>query len=200
MASDLVVVISGPSSAGKSTVAESFLRKGAVPEAFRVVTWTTRQPRDNERNGIDYVFVSEDEFRGAAESGKFLEWAFVHSSYYGSPRDPVLEGLRQNRLPILVLDVQGGLAIKKSMPRSVLVFLIPPSLDVLSQRILSANHRHDDLDVRLANAEWEMRHMPFYDYVITNDRLEDAVRDLEAVIIAERLRVPRRRSASIYPL
>jgi guanylate kinase len=199
MASDLVLVVSGPSGAGKSTVVDALLRRGSVPGAFRVITRTTRQRREKERDGIDYIFVVEDEFRRAADRGEFLEWAYVHSGYYGSPREPVLEALRQDRLPILVVDVQGGLALKKRLPQSVLVFLAPPSRETLEARITEASDRRNDLGLRLANAEWEMRHTPYYDYVVTNDRVERAADDLEAVIRVERLRSHRRRAESLHP-
>jgi guanylate kinase len=194
---DLVIVVSGPSGAGKSTVVQSLLKRGTVAEAFRVVTWTTRQKRETERDGEDYIFVSEEAFMEAARSGAFLEWARVHSAYYGSPRSSVISGLQKGLVPLLVVDVQGGLAIKRRLPQSVLVFLVPPSLEALKERITQASDRWNDLGVRLANAEWEMRHRPYYDYVITNDLLERAVDDLEAIIRVERLRSHRRRKAGV---
>ncbi|MHA2620170.1 MAG: guanylate kinase [bacterium JZ-2024 1] len=200
MASDLVVVVSGPSGTGKSTLVKVLLDRRVFPNAFRVVTWTTREPRETEVNGKDYIFVGREKFERAVEEGRFLEWAYVHTAYYGSPRDTVLEGLRDERLPILVVDVQGGLAIRRRLPRSVLIFLVPPSMEVLKERMLAARHPENELSVRLINAEWEMRHIPYYDYVVTNDDLERAVGELETVIRAESLRSSRRREAFVHPL
>jgi len=184
----LAIVVSGPSGVGKDSVLEVLCR--IHPQARRCVTATTREPREGEVDGVDYVFLCVDEFKQRVESGWFLEYAEVHGNFYGTPRGWVEERTALGEDVILKIDVQGGLEVKRRMPDVVMVFLVPPSLDELERRLRSRSTDSDDeIGVRLANARRELEHITHYDYVVENDTVAAAAERLKAVIVAEQCRV-----------
>ncbi len=185
------VVVSGPSGVGKNTVVSALLERDLHPEAFRVVTWTTRAPRPGEKEGVDYHFVSKETLLEAHREGKLLEYAFVHSAYYGTPAEPVLRGIREGQIPILVVDVQGARVLRTRIQPVITVFLAPPSWERLRRQQAG---RDPDSGVRMQNARWELRQAPFYDYIIENADLEKAVQELSAIITAEKARSFRRKA------
>jgi len=184
----LLIVLSGPSGVGKDAVL-SELEK-IYPKFQRCVTTTTRKPRENEVDGVDYFFISVDDFRARAEAGGFLEYANVHGNLYGTPRQWVDEKLREGVDVMLKIDVQGGLNVKKQMPSAVMIFLVPPSLEELERRLKGRNtESNEDLTKRLLNARKELDQIPHYDYLIENNSLAKTAEELKAVIIAEHCRI-----------
>jgi len=175
-------VISSPSGGGKTTVVERLRRR--LPSVVRSVSVTTRPPRPRERQGRDYRFVSVGEFQRMRRAGRLLEWANVHGASYGTLRRPVMQALAQGRDVLLSIDVQGARQVRRALGRrAVLVFLMPPSLKALRQRLLRRRtENRAAMRQRLAAAEQEMACAGWYDYAVTNDRLERAVREIEALV------------------
>lgn len=186
----LPVVFSGPSGVGKDTVLDYFLP--ANPDCVKLVTVTTRQRRDNEVDGKDYTFLTAEEFHRLKDSGGLLEFANVYDSWYGSPRQWVLDRLDEGKNVILKLDVQGGVSVKRELASEnpLMVFLAPPSLAVLERRLKGrGSETEDSLRRRLSKAEAEMEMISQYQYVVVNDTIEQAANDLAAIIRAEGLKV-----------
>ncbi len=153
---------------------------------------TTRPSRKGEVDGQHYHFVSAEEFHRRLREGKFAEWAKVHGCYYGTLNKYVDKILYERQIALFDLDVQGGLQIKKAYPQSVLVFVLPPNIEVLERRL--RDRKTDDEEIirtRLENARAEMEYWPQYDYVVVNDQLDSAVSQVQAIIEAELCRVNR---------
>lgn len=184
----LLMVLSGPSGAGKDAVLVELAK--IHPSVTRCVTVTTRPPRVDETDGVDYTFVSMADFRRTAESGGFLEYADVHGYLYGTPRAWVEEHRAAGEDVVLKIDVQGGLNVKKAKPEAVMVFIVPPSMEELERRLRDRNTDSDEqIARRLLNARKELEQIPHYDYMIENGSLAAAAEELKAVIVAEHLRV-----------
>lgn len=182
MAEGRAFVISSPSGGGKTTVVERLRRR--LPSVVRSVSVTTRSPRPRERQGRDYRFVSVRQFQRMRRAGQLLEWASVHGASYGTLRRPVMQALTQGRDVLLSIDVQGARQVRRALGRrAVLIFLLPPSLETLRQRLLRRRtESRAALRQRLAAAKHEMACADWYDYAVTNDRLERAVREIEALV------------------
>jgi len=184
-----VFVVSSPSGGGKTTIVREILQR--VPRLARSISVTTRPRRPEERDGRDYRFVTEQQFAALREQGGLLEWAQVHQAYYGTPRRLVEQRLASGWDMILSIDVQGAEQVRKHLgERSVLVFLLPPSMRDLRARLI--NRRTDSADSirhRLQAAERELACVRWYDYQVVNRELGRAVDELEAIITAERLRI-----------
>lgn len=184
----LLIVLSGPSGVGKDTLLDQIA--GTCPDVHRSVTFTTREPREGERPGIDYHFVSMDEFRRMAEQGEFLEYAQVHGHLYGSSLRQVQEMRQVNKDVVLKIDVQGGFSVRQKVPEAVMVFVAPPSIEELEHRLRSRyTDSEEAITKRLLDARKEIEQIPRYDYLVVNDEIEDAVEKLRAIITAERLRI-----------
>ena len=192
----LLIVLSGPSGAGKDAVL-SGMREAGVSLEY-IVTVTTRTKRAKEISDIDYHFVYEDEFRKMVGNDELLEYAQVYGNWYGTPKQPVKQALDNGRDVIVKVDTQGAASIKSLIPQSVLIFLTPASHDELAERL---EHRHTetpfDLALRIKTAEAEIKQLPLYDYVILSkqDEFEAAVSDIKAIITAEKHRVNPRQVA-----
>ncbi len=185
----LLVVLSGPSGAGKDSVLDEMARRGH--RFHRVITCTTRPPRDSEKDGVDYYFVSDAEFDRMVETGGLLEHAVVYGHRSGVPRQQVADKLREGIDVYARTDVQGAASIKRLAPGAVLVFIAPASLDELEERIRTRGADDEErIQRRLATAKDEMARSGEFDYVIVNEpgRLEATVDRLIEILDAERLR------------
>lgn len=180
------VVLSGPSGAGKTTLVERLLE--ADSQVVESVSTTTRAPRAGEVEGEAYFFVSEKQFE-SLKKGKLIEWAEVHGHHYGTPREFVESQLAAGRDVVLNIDVQGGASVKKAFPNAVLIFILPPSLAVLEERIRGrATDDTETIKERLDNARGEIGNVVDYEYVVINDDLEKTVETLHRIIEGERCR------------
>jgi guanylate kinase len=186
----LMLIVSSPSGAGKTTLCK-MLRED-YPDLRFSVSHTTRKPRPNEADGREYHFVEDSAFKAMADAGAFAEWAEVHGHYYGTSLEEI-ERARTNASGILFdIDYQGARQIKAHLPEAVGVFILPPSLGELEQRLRGRGTEDEDTTVRrLRNAEGEIDHYTFFDYVVVNDDLERAYRDLRSITHAERCRRER---------
>lgn len=187
----LLLVLSAPSGAGKTTLARKLL--SALPDAVVSISYTTRAPRGAERHGVEYFFVDDAVFDEMVEEGAFAEWAEVHGARYGSPKEEIDRRLSDGKVVIFDIDVQGGEQLQAAYPEAATVLIAPPSMSVLEQR-LRGRSTDDDLAIsrRLAVARDEMvRASNTYGYLVVNDDLDLAFRQIEAVVEAERLRMER---------
>ena len=184
-------MFSGPSGSGKGTLLRNF-RKKRGDSVYYSVSCTTRAPRYNERDGIDYYFVDRERFEQEIADDNLLEWAEYCLNYYGTLKAPVLQKLEQGIDVILEIEVQGACQVKKHMPEAVMIFNMAPSLDILEKRLLRrATEDGEVIRSRLCEAAEEIQYVNGYDYVIINNRLEDAAGDLEAIIRAEKCKTSR---------
>ncbi len=188
MTTGQLFILSAPSGAGKTTILKKVMEQ--VPHLSFSVSHTTRLPRNGEENGVDYHFVSVDEFLLMQEQDLFLEWAEVHGNYYGTSRPSVLEQLKLGQDIILDIDIQGAAIIARDKSvQAVTVFVAPPSLAELENRLRGrGTDSNETIELRLKNVAKEMAAAGEYEYLVINDNLEDAVSTLQAVIIAERSR------------
>lgn len=182
----LMIVFSGPSGAGKGTLKNLYMKDYGNRTYFSVSA-TTRSPRPGEIDGIDYHFVTKDKFEKMIDQNEFLEWAFVHGEYYGTPKQQAYENLQNGKDVIFDIDVQGGLQIRNKIPDALMIFIVPPNTDVLEKRLRGRGTETEDKIVkRLNNAIAELEYIKDYDYVVINDVLEDAYVDLKSVINAQK--------------
>jgi len=183
-------VVSAPSGAGKTTLCRQLLKKD--PDIKLSVSYTTRQPRKGERNNIDYTFISKARFMKMIDKGEFAEWATVHGNLYGTSIKRIKELNRAGYDIILDIDTRGAMQLKKKHENAVYIFILPPSVEVLKERLV--NRKTDSNDViagRLDNAKSEIPYYKDYDYIVVNDRLDKAYRELESIIISSRLRTSK---------
>jgi guanylate kinase len=185
-----VFILTGPSGVGKDTVTNA-LKAGQFPLSF-CVTATTRPPRSGEHNGVHYFFYSADEFERMRAADELLEWAQVHENMYGIPRWQVRDGLRRGQDIMITVDVQGGETLRRKLPGAVFIFLAPPSLEELRARLtIRGTENLEQIDKRLQTAVRELEYWKRYDYLVRNynDRVDEAVEQVQSIIMAERLRV-----------
>ena len=183
------IIVSSPSGAGKTTIVDAVLKRDKT--VSRVITATTRAPRKGEKDGADYLFWSIKQFEQAIKKGQMLEWAQVHTHYYGIPKKSVDSLMKKGICPILVIDVQGARTVKAQYPDAATVFIVPPSLKELKKRILGRNDNTQDIEIRLETAKKEMQELDRYDYALLNDDLKEAVEKMAGIIAAEQCRVIR---------
>ena len=183
------IIVSSPSGAGKTTIVDAVLKRNRT--VSRVITATTRAPRKGEKDGVAYHFWTIKQFEQAIKKGQMLEWAQVHTHYYGIPKKSVDTLLKKGICPILVIDVQGARTVKNEYPQAATVFIVPPSLKELKKRILGRNDNTQDIEIRLETAKKEMQELDRYDYALLNDDLEKAVNDMAGIVAAEQCRVNR---------
>jgi len=192
----LLIVISGPSGAGKDAVLTRMKESGCPLEY--IVTVATRPQRAEERGNVDYHFISRERFQEMIERKEFLEWANVYGNWYGVPKGPVKQALDKGQDIIVKVDVQGAATIKKLLPQAVFIFLIPPSMEELISR-LKQRHTESpfDLALRTKTAEEEIKQLSLFDYIVVNkrDEIDLAVSQIKAIITAEKCRVTPREIA-----
>lgn len=187
----LLIVISAPSGAGKSTLCRELLKNH--PDIRRSISVTTRLPRSGEIPDKDYYFISEEQFGKMLGNKELAEWALVHGNYYGTPQKKLEETLTRGEDIILAVDVQGGSQLKKKYPEGIFVFLLPPSWGELEERLRARKTESEEIiNQRLRNARKETQHLREYDYAVVNAEFSQAVKEIEAIIIAERCRVKRK--------
>jgi len=182
-------ILSSPAGGGKTTIANLLMVE--IPNLKRVVTCTTRKPRAGEREGVDYYFLTKQEFEKGIKEGKFLEYAVVHGNYYGTPKEEVEEKLSKGFDLLLVIDVQGMLQIKEKKNDVVTIFLLPPSIDELINRMKKRGDSPKEIEKRLETATKEIPYYKKYDYVVINDLLEKAKNNIKCIILAHRLKTSR---------
>jgi guanylate kinase len=188
----IMLVLSSPSGAGKSTIARHLLER--VQELELSVSVTTRRRRGSEIDGTHYHFITQAEFERLRDGGALLEWAEVHGHFYASPREPVERALRGGRDVLFDIDWQGGMQLsEKARADVVSVFILPPSMAELQSRLRRrAEDAAETIERRLKNAIEEIPHWRQYDYVVINDDLDRAFHQVESIMVAERLRRDRR--------
>jgi guanylate kinase len=189
----LLIVLSGPSGAGKDTIL-SQIRKSAYPFEL-ITTVTTRPRRAREKDNVDYHFVSVESFQKMIKNKELLEWANVYGNWYGVPKEAVKRALDEGRDAIVKVDIQGAATIKKILPRAVFIFLAPPSMEELTTRLSQRRTESPiDLALRLKTAKEEMKKLPLFDYIVVNKQaeIERAVSAIEAIITAEKHRIKPR--------
>ncbi|NLS19233.1 guanylate kinase [Rhizobium sp. P40RR-XXII] len=188
----LMLAISSPSGAGKSTIARNLLEKDG--EVSLSVSVTTRQRRPSEIEGVHYHFVSQREFERLRDSDSLLEWAEVHGNFYGTPREPVEVAMAEGRDMLFDIDWQGAQQLQEKMPADVVsIFVLPPTMTELQSRLhRRAEDSEEVIARRLANSRAEIAHWREYDYVIVNDDLTLAFNAVQSIVKAERLRRDRR--------
>ena len=193
-----LLLVSGPSGVGKGTLVRGLTR--ARPECLFAVSATTRTRRPVEGDGVEYEFVSHEEFERRIAAKWFLEWAEVHGERYGTPAQFVDDNVRAGRVVVLDVDVQGGASVRRARPDSVSVFILPPTLDALRERLAARNSESAaSVERRLSVAPAELEQYKEYDYVVMNDDRDRAIERLVAIIDAERARVRRLRSRPELP-
>ena len=186
----VLLVVSGPSGAGKGTICQLLREK--LPDLGYSVSVTTRQPRVGEVDGVNYFFKTVEQVKEMIAADELLEYAEVYGNYYGTPRQYVMDLLNAGKDVLLEIDIQGALQIKQRFPEGVFVFIVPPSLDELSARIYKRGTDSEDvIKRRMASAASELTYAAEYDYIIVNDIVEKAANKILTIMDAERYRVAR---------
>ena len=187
-----ILVLSGPSGAGKSTIIESASSK--IGDYYFSISTTTREPRDGERDGVDYYFVSKEEFEEDIKAGAFLEYATVHGNYYGTSLNPVKEALKSGKLVIFDIDIQGHRLVRAKIGDLVTsVFITPPTLSELERRLYSrSSDKESIIERRVNNAKEEIKAICEFDFVIINDNIERATNEFTTISNASRLKLSKK--------
>lgn len=186
-----LIVLSGPSGAGKGTICNELLKQ--VDTLNLSISMTTRSPRGNEADGKDYYFVTKEQFEEDIKKGNFLEYAKVYNdNYYGTPKKIVEESLASGKDIILEIDIQGALEVKEKMKEGIFIFIMPPSMRELKDRLVKRNTESKDKIIeRFKNAYKEINEVTKYNYIVINDEVQNAVDKVKAIILAEKCRVDR---------
>ncbi|AYF54750.1 guanylate kinase [Clostridium botulinum C] len=185
----LLLVISGPSGAGKGTICKELMKNG---DFWLSVSATTRFPRKGEVHGENYYFLSKENFIDRIDQQDFLEYAEVYGNYYGTPKSNVLEKLKDGKDVILEIDIQGALKVKENYPKGIFIFILPPSMEELKNRIIKrGSETEESLMTRFKSAYKEINYVSKYNYAVINDEVEKAVEKIKSIIIAEKCSVDR---------
>lgn len=187
----LLIVLSGPSGVGKGTVCAALRQR--TKELIYSVSVTTRAPRKGEVDGVNYFFKTKQEFEQMIRNNELLEWAEYVNHYYGTPRAYVDEQINKGNHVILEIEVQGAMQVKKKYPQGIFIFLTPPSMEELKNRIISRGTETDDsIKNRLQAAQAEIELMEQYDYIVVNDQVEKACERIMAILTAEQCKQERK--------
>ncbi len=186
----LLLVVSGPSGAGKGTICKALLNKN--DQIKLSVSATTRKPRNGEVHGVNYFFIEKEEFTKMIENGEFLEYAQIYDNFYGTPKAAIIECLEKGQDVILEIEMQGARQIKEVYPEGVFIFVLPPSLEELKSRIVGrGTETQEEIEKRFSCAFEEINQIVNYDYFIVNEDIEKSVSDVESIICAEKNKVTR---------
>ncbi len=192
MRKGILFVVSGPSGVGKTSMIKSIISE--MEDAVFSVSCTTRPKRPGEVDGEDYFFVSEEEFKKMIEEDAFLEWARVHGYLYGTPKKFVEDTVNKGKDVILDIDVQGALSVKKKAEDAVYIFIAPPSIEDLRERLEKRKTEdREAMERRLEDARWELQLIEEFDYLIINRDLVEAINDLKSIMRSERLKTARQK-------
>ena len=189
----LLIVLSGPSGVGKDAVFARMKKQGS--SFHYAITATTRPRRVREKSGLDYYFLTLEEFQQMKDRGQLLEWAKVYGNYYGVPKDEVIQGLSKGMDVLVKVDIQGAATIKKILPHAIFIFLLPPSREDLERRLKQRRSESSaDLALRLEMAKEEIKSLPLFDYMITShqDKIDEVISQINAIVAAEKCRVKPR--------
>ena len=187
----ILFLISAPSGSGKTTLCSKLV--DSLSGLNRSISMTTRPPRVGEKDGMDYIFIEKDEFLRRKKRNEFLEWAKVFDEYYGTPKRYVKHVLGKGQDVFLSIDVQGVMKVKRLKIRTVSIFILPPSMSMLKERLMTrSTDSKREITKRLRIAKKELKYLSKYDYVVVNNVLESALDDLRAIVIAERCRIRRK--------
>lgn len=186
----ILVVVSGPSGCGKSTVDQLLIK--TRKNITMSISDTTRKIRGEEKDGVDYNFISKDEFLDNIEKDKYLEYATVHSHYYGTPKKNIDKLLKNGIDVILEIDIEGARKVKEKCPNAVFIFIMPPSMEILKERLVNRKtESKEQLVERFKNAYKEINEVTKYNYVIVNDDLNESLLKMNSILECERCRVDR---------
>lgn len=187
----LLIVVSGPSGAGKDTIINEVIKRKNI-NAWISISMTSRLPRGNEENGKEYFFVTKEEFEDNIKKGNFLEYAEYNGNYYGTPKHKIDEYLNKGIDVILIIEIQGALQIKELIPEALFIFIMPPSMDELKNRLIArGTDSNEKIISRFKTAYQEINEVTKYNYVVVNDVLENAVEKVSSILISEKCRVDR---------
>jgi len=185
----LLIVVSGPSGAGKDTIINEVMKKEST-NAWISISMTSRDPRGSEENGVDYFFVTREEFERNIEKGNLLEYAEYNGNYYGTPKHKIDEYLNKGIDVILIIEIQGALQIKELIPEAL--FIMPPSMEELKMRLVNRGTDSEEKIIgRFKTAYQEINEVTKYNYVVVNDRIENAVNKVSSIMLAEKCRTDR---------
>jgi guanylate kinase len=185
-----IIIISAPSGTGKTAICDAVVRSSR--DVVYSVSYTTRRPRKGEKNGGEYFFVNETEFKEMVEEGKFAEWAKVYGNYYGTSKVFLDKVLKTGKNILMNIDVQGGMTIKKQYPGACMIFVIPPDLKTLKERLVSRNKDHEEIiKMRLGNAMEEVKSVQKYEYLVINEKLDKAVVAVKTIIKSLRYKIQK---------
>lgn len=185
----LLIIISGPSGSGKGTIVKELIKN---EQYYVSISLTTRTPRIGEEEGIHYFFRSQEEFFKLRDNDELLEWAEFCGNFYGTPKSNVEKKLEEGKNVILEIEVQGALKVKQMYPESVFIFVVPPSMDELRNRLINrGTEKHSVIEERLTRAREEINLMDRYDYIVVNDVLLMAVSNINTIVKAEHLKSQR---------
>ena len=190
MKKGFLLVVSGPSGVGKGTVLHDLMN--TQKNLVYSVSATTRNKRDGEIEGVSYFYKTHEEFKQMIDEDEFLEYAEVHNNYYGTPKEFVEKKINEGKIVVLEIDVQGAVNVKQNTENAVFIFLAPPSLSELKNRIVGrGTETEQDINVRMKNARKELEYIKYYDYLVINDHINSAINSVNEIINAEKHKVFR---------
>lgn len=185
-----LIVISGPSGAGKDSIVDGLLKINK--KVWLSISATTRSKRGNEQDGVEYYFLNKEEFEEKIEKNEFLEYAIYNGNYYGTPKDKIIEKINQGYDVILVIEIQGALKIKELIKEAIFIFVLPPNMEELKRRLINRNTEDKEKILkRFTIAYNEINEVTKYNYVVINDKLDEAIEKVNSIIISEKCRVDR---------
>lgn len=189
----MIIIVSAPSGAGKTSICDALIESDK--NIVYSVSTTTREPRKGEKNGKEYYFVNDSDFKKMVKKKMFVEWAKVHDHFYGTSKKVLDQTINKGKDILLDIDVQGAFKIKKQYKNALMIFITTPTLKVLKERLIKRNK--DSLEViktRVENAKRELTYLPKYDYLILNDKLDESIKQAKSIICAERLSIKRNKN------